>query len=244
MKELTAAQGLLRCGECDTIFDAMKALSTTLPEERTFADTDAQVMPAGLSGKPNNTRIRVLPTTPAKLQTGRLREASTDFTRAKPNNKQSSRSRKLLLLSLGALAVLLLLQLAYTSRHFLMEHPFTAKMSQNLCTLIGCELETPRDVSKIRVLSRSVYSHPNAPKLLIISSSIQNDAPFEQPFPLLEISFLNSASEVIALRRFTPQDYIGQDSNNKLMQPGVPSDFSVNISDPGQEAVNFQFRFL
>ena len=34
MKELTAAQGLLRCGECDTIFDAMKALSTTLPDER------------------------------------------------------------------------------------------------------------------------------------------------------------------------------------------------------------------
>ena len=37
MKELTAAQGLLRCGECDTIFDAMKSLSTTLPEERRFA---------------------------------------------------------------------------------------------------------------------------------------------------------------------------------------------------------------
>ena len=37
MKELTAAQGLLRCGECDAIFDAMKSLSTTLPEERRFA---------------------------------------------------------------------------------------------------------------------------------------------------------------------------------------------------------------
>ncbi|QTR48893.1 MJ0042-type zinc finger domain-containing protein [Candidatus Thiothrix anitrata] len=39
MKELTAAQRLLRCGECDTIFDAMKSLSTTLPEERRFAPT-------------------------------------------------------------------------------------------------------------------------------------------------------------------------------------------------------------
>ncbi|WP_308873456.1 MJ0042-type zinc finger domain-containing protein [Thiothrix subterranea] len=37
MKELTAAQGLLRCGECDNIFDAMKSLSQTLPEERRFA---------------------------------------------------------------------------------------------------------------------------------------------------------------------------------------------------------------
>lgn len=32
MKDLTTAQGLLRCGECDNIFDAMETLSTTLPD--------------------------------------------------------------------------------------------------------------------------------------------------------------------------------------------------------------------
>ena len=61
MKELTAAQGLLRCGECDTIFDAMKALSTTLPEERTFADSQSPDSEANSAGKPLDTRIRVLP---------------------------------------------------------------------------------------------------------------------------------------------------------------------------------------
>ena len=47
MKELTAAQGLLRCGECDAVFDAMKALSTTLPEERRFANLEAEALPLG-----------------------------------------------------------------------------------------------------------------------------------------------------------------------------------------------------
>ncbi len=34
MKELTVAQGQLRCGECDSIFNAMDTLSTTLPKKQ------------------------------------------------------------------------------------------------------------------------------------------------------------------------------------------------------------------
>ncbi len=34
MKELTVAQGKLRCGECDAIFNAMDTLTTTLPKKK------------------------------------------------------------------------------------------------------------------------------------------------------------------------------------------------------------------
>lgn len=51
MKELTAAQGLLRCGECDTIFDAMKNLSTTMPEERLISNNS--VSPAKSNERPS-----------------------------------------------------------------------------------------------------------------------------------------------------------------------------------------------
>ena len=242
MKELTAAQGLLRCGECDTIFDAMKALSTTLPEERTLVDSDYYSSNEGLSGKPRDTRIRVL--SGNKNQHAREGRSDNKLTSILTPKTKPSKSRKLLWLSLAALAVLLLLQLLYTSRAWLISHPLTSKMTQNVCTLIGCEIETPRDVTKIRVLSRSVYSHPNSPKLLIISSSMQNDAVFALPYPFLEISFLNKASEVVALRRFTPKEYVGEKRSEHMMEPGVAEEFSVNIADPGQDAVNFQFRFL
>jgi hypothetical protein len=33
MKELTVAQGKLRCGECDSVFNAMDTLTTTLPKK-------------------------------------------------------------------------------------------------------------------------------------------------------------------------------------------------------------------
>ncbi|MCK5901922.1 MAG: zinc-ribbon and DUF3426 domain-containing protein [Cocleimonas sp.] len=34
MKELTVANGKLRCGECDSVFDAMETLSTNLPNKQ------------------------------------------------------------------------------------------------------------------------------------------------------------------------------------------------------------------
>ena len=36
MKELTVAQGNLRCGECDAVFNAMQTLTTTLPKKQTL----------------------------------------------------------------------------------------------------------------------------------------------------------------------------------------------------------------
>ncbi len=235
MKELTAAQGLLRCCECDTIFDAMKALSTTLPEERDFIKAGLQPLDEE-QARPVDTRIRVLPTG-QKTQPYKA-EKSGPYKSAAPD------SRKFLILSLSALALLLLLQLLYSSRHWLAEQPLTAGLSQKICDTIGCEITVPRDVSKINMLSHNVYSHPNLPNLLIISASIQNNATFEQPYPLLEISFLNSDSEVVALRRFSPAEYIGKERSEALMPTGLPEEFSVNISDPGKEAVRFQFRFL
>ena len=38
MKELTAAQGKLRCGECGSVFNAMDSLSTKLPEQSDPSD--------------------------------------------------------------------------------------------------------------------------------------------------------------------------------------------------------------
>lgn len=236
MKELTAAQGLLRCGECDTIFDAMKALSTTLPEERDFADAELR-SPQNEQNRPPDTRIRVLPDNHAT-------QASHIRNRDNKKQKGTPRSRKFLIMSLAALALLLLLQLLYSSRDWLAQQPLTANLSRSVCEVIGCEIRTPRDVSQIKMLSHSVYSHPNRPKLLIISASIQNNATFEQPYPLLEISFLNSNSEIVALRRFSAEEYVGDERAKEFMPIDLPEEFSVNIADPGADAVRFQFRFL
>ncbi|WML85408.1 DUF3426 domain-containing protein [Thiothrix subterranea] len=225
MKELTAAQGLLRCGECDNIFDAMKSLSQTLPEERRFA----------------------------KLGTA----AAADFADIPPPllpNQAVSRPRRQWLWPhgisrfwlqaiLGILALLLLLQVLYSSRHWLAQQSLTATLTRQVCDLIGCNLTQPRDIGKINLLSRNIYSHPNTPKVLTISASIQNDATFPQPYPLIEISFLDKNNKVMALRRFPPEEYI-PNFTGQLMPIGTPDELLLNITDPGEVAVRFQFRFM
>lgn len=249
MKELTAAQGLLRCGECDAIFDAMKNLSTTLPEERRFAGADklADVAEApieiGNSGKELN---------PSPIKEGFFSKKSLNPAIKRTSPEQKSRPsisnrifnpRYFLFIGITALILLLMLQLLYTERNWLARQPLTSAFTRQACSVLGCEIKVPRDVTKINLLSRNVYSHPNTPGVLTISVSIQNDAVFAQPYPLIEISFLDKSNEVVALRRFTPEEYISN-FNNDLMKTGIPSELVLNISDPGEEAVRFQFRFM
>jgi len=44
MKELTVAQGKLRCGECDGVFNAMDTLSTTLPKKKNFTANEDEII--------------------------------------------------------------------------------------------------------------------------------------------------------------------------------------------------------
>lgn len=268
MKELTAAQGLLRCGECDAIFDAMRSLSTTLPEERRFVQNN-----------PNNNTDE--PTEPPKYQApkvdnatwqGFLQRVKSSFSHAvkslsttlsksnihpshpppsttrlrkdvHPSQSKPAGSRFFLFLGVGALTLLLLLQLLYSKRNWLALQPLTANATQQTCQWLGCDIAMPRDVRQIKLLSRNVYSHPNTPNVLTISVSIQNEATFSQPYPLIEISFLNHKNEVVALRRFTPEEYL-KTKIQELMPINTPSELVLNISDPGKDAVRFQFRFL
>jgi predicted Zn finger-like uncharacterized protein len=253
MKELTAAQGLLRCGECDAVFDAMKSLSTTLPEERRFARTD--VTPAKI---PEYSTIRSNTTNPPPFieRMKALFQRKPIISTRSPNvsakrhagsqnkqNKKQAGSPGFLMVGVASLTLLLLLQLLYFKRNWLAQQPMTASVTQQVCHWLGCKLEVPRDVRHIALLSRNVYSHPNTPGVLTISVSIQNNAAFAQPYPLIEISFLTKNNQIMALRRFTPEEYI-KDYAHETMPVGTPKELLLNITDPGAGAVSFKFRFI
>jgi hypothetical protein len=61
MKELTVAQGQLRCGECDGIFNAMDTLTTTLPKK--LSEEEDNIDPDILT--PQYTRLKTTQNTNA-----------------------------------------------------------------------------------------------------------------------------------------------------------------------------------
>jgi hypothetical protein len=59
------------------------------------------------------------------------------------------------------------------------------------------------------------------------------------------VTFSNSTGTPIAARRFKPAEYLGKQVDVEAgMPPDKPVPIMLEIEDPGEEAVSFQFDFL
>lgn len=243
MKELSAAQGVLRCGECGSTFDAMQSLSTTLPEDRKFIKKAN--LPTIEDKQPQDKQKSYANTSPQTKSTNTTETAKNDRSYQLKRRKKPD-SNRFLLIALVSLSCLLAAQIFYKQKDWLADQPLTSSITRIFCeTIPNCEVEKRRDITKIEMLNKNIYSHPNQIGSLVVSASLENQAKFDQPFPLIEISLLDAQSQIIALRRFPPKDYLGNNfQQGVLMVRNNPIDFKLNIADPGNDATRFQFRFL
>jgi hypothetical protein len=71
-----------------------------------------------------------------------------------------------------------------------------------------------------------------------------NKADFKQPYPGLRVSLFDLSGNVVARRRFTPEEYMGElASPFLLMTPRTPVQITLEVKDPGNDAINFAFDF-
>ena len=78
----------------------------------------------------------------------------------------------------------------------------------------------------------------------MINGTIANNASYPQPLPVLELSLNNLRGKQVALRRFAPIEYLSQSTLIDSMPPGVPISFRLEVVDPGQNALAYEFEFL
>lgn len=110
-----------------------------------------------------------------------------------------------------------------------------------ICPIAGCELPSLAAPEKVKAYNLVVRSHPRAESALIIDSILRNSADFEQPFPDFTLAFSNLQGEPLAYRRFTPQEYLGGEMAGVTQMPiGQPVHISLEIVDPGPDAVNYK----
>lgn len=148
---------------------------------------------------------------------------------------------------LGSCVLALVLggQIAYAERARLLEDARLRPLLDRVCDQFNCRLPMRSAVDAIRLVSREVRPHPSAPKALMISASMVNDAGFTQRFPLVEVTLSNLGERVIAQRRFTPAEYLAEaESIERGFPAGATAPLVFEVADPGQEAVAFEFRFL
>jgi predicted Zn finger-like uncharacterized protein len=113
-----------------------------------------------------------------------------------------------------------------------------------ICLQLGCTLPSKVDVSLIKSSNLVVRSHPDFAGALVVDAIIYNRASFAQPFPLLELRFSDQNNQLLANRRFKPGEYLsGELAGEDEMPPQTPIHISLDILDPGQEAVNYSLTF-
>ena len=102
-----------------------------------------------------------------------------------------------------------------------------------------------RDPSKIELIVRNIYSHPNEKNALIINVTMHNNAEFAQAYPVMQIDFSDIRGGSVAARRFLPTEYLPLETQQSgPLAPDSSISFSMEIKDPGKQALTYEFNFL
>lgn len=147
----------------------------------------------------------------------------------------------------GALIVaacgLLLVQIVLADRNRLAASPTWRPWMVKACASLGCALPAWHEPSAFVVLSREIQPHPTNRQALLVTASVRNDAAWTQDWPLLELALTDLDGQRIGLRRFQPVEYLGGAPSSEGLAPGQSATVALEILDPGNRAVAFEFDF-
>ncbi|QMU62157.1 MAG: DUF3426 domain-containing protein [Gammaproteobacteria bacterium] len=112
------------------------------------------------------------------------------------------------------------------------------------CNTVGCGENNQRDLNAIKILNRNIYTHPNVKEALMITTSFVNQGRLAQAYPLLEITLLDTHGKIVAVRRFSPKDYLVNKSlADTLMPTDQPVGARLEVLDPGNKVIAYEFEF-
>ena len=270
---LAQAHGHVVCGHCDASFDSIATLTAQLPPEpfRELPINDPAYQPPRIDlvvyrpqPLPPAVIDAVLTDQDAALEPATLEEDFSQlvfaprFVRQKVS-KQCRRSQRradkqrkratgerhwpwvvaglVLLLGLGA-------QLAWAKRDLLIRDPIVGGWLREACSQLGCELPLIAAPQQLHLLASNVQAHPSVSGALMISASVRNDAIFAQPFPVLTVTLSDAQGQRIAMRRLQPREYLDDTTILRHgLAPGASAALLLEVEDPGDKAVAFEFGF-
>jgi hypothetical protein len=150
----------------------------------------------------------------------------------------------LLFLSILLLGGLLSSQYLWQRMELYSQLPQLRPLYEVACTYLNCALPQYADIDSIRSENLTVQTHPTLANGLMVNTVIRNSAEFEQPFPILVLSFNSVENSVIALREFTSAEYLDPGLRSTQAMPAkTPVQIRLAIMDPGPEAVNYTLAF-
>lgn len=145
----------------------------------------------------------------------------------------------------AAFSFILICQLLINNFSDLAIQPSYRSFYSIFCSIGVCKLPPLENISSIRASNLIIRPHPKRQGALIVDAIINNKAPFAQSFPNLLLSFSNVQGKVVASREFKPSEYLQGELQGMLTMPSQsPLHLSMELVDPGKEALSYQLHFV
>ena len=266
--QLQAADGFVRCGVCEEVFNTSTVIDTATETETETETGNQETFSSGIAFDSINDEalfsdenIESDTINSDEISNPETNKEIYDLFDAEDNESQqhivpekyrdtySPQPHSLLstvLWSLGILALTATLTLEYIwfNRSQFMPVPELQTVFGQLCQHVECSDSSMRDPDKIELITRNIYSHPKEKNALLIDVVMKNNAPFAQPFPIIQIDFSDIRGGTVAARRFYPDEYLPSDTQTSLLKPNANTSVSLEIQDPGKQAMTYEFNFL
>lgn len=221
------ARGQVRCGYCQRVFHAPSHARNNI-RDKPGVDAASDEKPAA-----------TFPTLPDATQL----QATIELDAYR--RPRHSRLRSVALFSLALLLALGLTgQYVWYNRDTLQQRPGMRALLTRFCMQIDCRLPAREDLEALRTQQLVVASHPQAEDALQVRFTFRNTAAFEQPFPGVELTFLDARDQPVATGRFSPREYLPQGLSQFTHMPvETPVQGELAIHDPGEDAVDYRLYY-
>lgn len=245
-QQLTIANGSVRCGACENIFDARLSLFAKIDypgKKDSDVDVAAEadiIMPTRTEIENSASQETLLDPVNTPSKTTVPDEISDEISRLE---KKSSSAAMFNFISLIVLFLLLALFALQIVAHYKPQLLPTMLQSE-ICKWLDCSEVSMLAIEQIEILNRDIISHPQEENSLLVTMTIINRAEFAQRYPQLELLLFDVVGDVIAARRFSPDEYLpDQNKANEEFIPGTPVAVRLNLVDPGEQVVGYEINF-
>lgn len=221
--QLEAHDGLVRCGRCHEVFDAIKHLHDDEPNPQ----LSLPIEPVPMSGEVDLTPIPDVPELEAEpttlAQQVQFVEELTDEVLEMPPPKPGW-------MTVFASLLLILTLIAQCAYFFRIEIgttlPGLKPLLEEYCLLLDCTVALPQRADLIVIESSELESDPDYGNLVTLHALVHNRAPYAQTYPSLELTLTSLQDQTVARRIFLPADYlkVGED-----VKQGFPAKRDLDI---------------
>lgn len=128
----------------------------------------------------------------------------------------------------------------------LLQHPYARPVLERVCVLLGCRLPSARALHSLKITERYMGRHTEAADATLVQFNFVNTAPFPQAYPQLEIRFEDENKQLVARRRFQPQDYLSDFQYGAELPSGAPVYVKLEFANvlPAMHSYGFTIAFL